>query len=128
MTGKYTKMAAVRPSSTVSSCLSGYVNTLEPNVKARYVEKISLCDGVDPYTMKNPGFSTDYKDLPNVEFPDISNYLVVQTSFYSKQQMKAYKSLEAYNFFVCGWVHDLKIKVLKEENRLIIARVSLYTL
>ena len=92
MTGKYTKMAAVmQSSSTVSSCLSGYVNTLEPNGKARYVGKISLCDGVDLYTMQNPGFSTDYKDLPNVQFANISNYLVVQTSFYSKQQIKAYK-------------------------------------
>ena len=76
MTGKYAKIVAViQSSSTVSSCLSGYVNTLELNVEARYVEKISLCDGVDPYTMKNPRFSTDYKDLPNVEFPDISNYI-----------------------------------------------------
>ncbi len=34
---------------------------------------------------------------------DITNYLVLQTSYYTRQQMKAYKSLEAYN-----WRRSLK--------------------
>lgn len=120
-------MAAVESSqstsSTTSSSFSDYFYKLEPNVKARYIEKISLCDGIDPYAMNKDSFSTDFKDLPKLEFPDISNYLVVQTSFYSKQQMKAFKSLEAYNFFVCGWVHGTGVKKLKDGNRLIMARV-----
>lgn len=120
-------MAAVESSqstsSSTSSSFSDYFYKLEPNVKARYIEKISLCDGIDPYAMNKDSFSTDFKDLPKLEFPDISNYLVVQTSFYSKQQMKAFKSLEAYNFFVCGWVHGTGVKKLKDGNRLIMARV-----
>ena len=105
-------------SSTISSSFSNYFYKLEPNVKATYVEKISLCDGIDPYTMNKNSFSTDFRELPNLEFPDISNYLVVQTSFYTRQQMKAFKSLEAYNFFVCGWVHGTGIKKLKDGNRM----------
>ena len=75
--------------------------------------------------MNKNSFSTDFRELPNLEFPDISNYLVVQTSFYTKQQMKAFKSLEAYNIFVCGWVHGTGIKKLKDGNRLIMAKVLL---
>ncbi|CAM4622664.1 unnamed protein product [Leuciscus chuanchicus] len=43
------------------------------------------------------------KDLPTVEAVNITNYLVLQTSYCTRQQMKAYKSLEAYNFFVSGY-------------------------
>ena len=56
--------------------------------------------GFDPYSLKNAVFSEDPTQLPAVEYPDIVNYLVLQTSWATKQQMKAYKSLEAYNFFV----------------------------
>ena len=41
--------------------------------------------------------------------------------------MKAYKSMESYNYFVCGRVSDLLIKIL-EENLLIFAKVSLKTI
>ena len=104
--------------------LSEYTKTLDPKTKRRYVDKISLCDGIDPYMMKSKEFSQDFNDLPAIEFPDISNYLVIHTSFYTGKQMKAFKSLEAYNYFVCGWVHDVGIKIVKDENRLIFARVS----
>lgn len=40
----------------------------------------------------------------------ISCHLVLQTSFYSKKQMKEYESMEAYNFFVSNWVHDPRYK------------------
>ncbi|XP_035998275.1 uncharacterized protein LOC118564393 isoform X2 [Fundulus heteroclitus] len=74
--------------------------------------------------MKMCEFSVDLKDLPTVEAVDITNYLVLQTSFYTKQQMKAYKSMEAYNFFVCGWVHNLGAKRLHDDNILVFARVN----
>ena len=35
--------------------------------------------------------------LPAVEAMDITNFLVLQTSYYTASQMKAYKSLEAFN-------------------------------
>ncbi|XP_048023246.1 uncharacterized protein LOC125253351 isoform X1 [Megalobrama amblycephala] len=38
--------------------------------------------------------------------------------------MKAYKSLEAYNFFVNGWVHNLGVKRLHDDHRLIFAGVN----
>ncbi|XDV21196.1 hypothetical protein PO909_026341 [Leuciscus waleckii] len=38
--------------------------------------------------------------------------------------MKAYKSMEAYNFFVNGWVHDLGTTMLHNECRLVFAQVN----
>ena len=104
---------------------SDYFKKLEPKFQGRYTSKCSRCDGVDPYCLKKKDFSYKFEDLPNIEFPDVCNYLVLQTSFYTNQQMKSYKSLEAYNYFVCGWVEDLGVKHLNENNSLIYARVSI---
>jgi len=98
--------------------------TLKSNVRARYLQKIEICDGIDPYCLKKKDFSYEFIDFPSVSFPDISNYLVLSTSFYTAKQMKAFKSMEAYNFFVCGWVKDLGTKLLKDGSRLVYARVS----
>ena len=49
-------------------------------------------------------FSKNIELLPNVQNPDILNYLVFQTSWATKTQMKAYKLMDAYKFIVCGWV------------------------
>ncbi|XP_063609676.1 uncharacterized protein LOC134783664 [Penaeus indicus] len=49
------------------------------------------------------------------KYPDIVNYLGLQTSWATGEQMKAYKCLEAYNFFISGWVNTLLTKQLKDE-------------
>lgn len=98
--------------------------TLEPKVRDRYFQKVEICDGIDPYCLKKKDLSYEFADFPPVSFPDISNYLVLSTSFYTSKQMKAFKSMEAYNFFVCGWVKDLGTKRLKDGSRLVYARVS----
>ncbi|KAF3833121.1 hypothetical protein F7725_026786 [Dissostichus mawsoni] len=53
---------------------------------------------------------------------DITSYLVLHTSYYTASQMKAYKSLEAFNYFVCGWVNDLGTKEALNKCRLVFAR------
>ena len=103
---------------------SPYCMELEPVSRHRYKELIDRYVGRDPYLMKMSEFSVDLKDLPTVEAVDITNYLVLQTSHYTKQQMKAYKSMEAYNFFVSGWVHNLGTKRLHDDHCLVFARLS----
>ena len=49
--------------------------------------------GRDLYLMEKTDFSIELKYLLAIEAVDISNYLVLQTSVYSKQQMKANKSI-----------------------------------
>ncbi|XP_028517658.1 uncharacterized protein LOC110248026 [Exaiptasia diaphana] len=89
--------------------------------KTRYREKVEIC-GLDPYTLKPSDYVEDLARLPAIEYPDIVNYLVLQTSWATNAQMKAYKSLDAYNFFVSGWVGSLLTKEVKEDRILVHGR------
>lgn len=84
-----------------------YVSTLDPPSKKRYLEKLKLIDGVDPY-IESDDFSTAFDDLPPITYMDVINYLVFTPSPFSAEDMKAYKSLEAYNQVLEGWVRDVK--------------------
>ena len=60
-----------------------------------------LCD---PYAKKNQApWSTESTTWPEVEYPDVYNYLAV-LAHTPIQEMKAYKSLEGYKYYVDGWV------------------------
>ena len=107
----------------VSFIFSDYCNSLEQSARARYKEKCKKC-GFVPYTLKPSDFVDDLNGLPEVEYPDLVNYLVLQTSWLSKEHMKAYKSLEAYNFFISGWVSNLLTKKSKDGRVIVYARVS----
>ena len=86
--------------------LSSYAANLSKEAKDRYVSKISIINGADPFL----GVITEAEatsELPPVEASDLVLYLVLQTSFITSAQFKAHKSLEAYNQFLCGWVKDV---------------------
>lgn len=55
---------------------------------------------MDPVTIPDQQFDTEC--LPPIEAMDLLSYLGLETSFYTKvkEQFKAYKNLEAYNFVV----------------------------
>ena len=108
---------------TVSLMFSDYCTSLEQSARSRYKEKCRKC-GFDPYALKPSDFDADLNGLPEVEYPDIVNYLVLQTSWLSKEQMKAYKSLEAYNFFVSGWVSNILTRNTKD-GVVVYARVGI---
>ena len=91
--------------------LSEYAKNLKGDMLARYKMKINLCDGKEPYTLKKCDFSYDIGDYPAV-------------TFYTAKQMKAFKSMEAYNFFISGWGKEVGTKVLKTNYRLIVGRIS----
>ncbi|KAJ8947716.1 hypothetical protein NQ317_006927 [Molorchus minor] len=74
--------------------MSDYLAKLKsenPDVAARYCQKLSIINDVDPYSLKE-------SDLV------ITRYLVLTTSFYTGQQMKAFKSLHAYKYLEAGFV------------------------
>ena len=92
-----------------------YIDTLDRVSKERYLAKIDLLCGLDPYANSGKslavtvaGMSSDYDGLPSITYPDIVNYLVNAQSPYTMAELKAYKSLEAYNLFVCGWVKHVQ--------------------
>ena len=74
--------------------LSDYAKNLVKNVKSRYLAKISVVK-IDPATLI--GVNLDPECLPPIEATDLLCYLVMDTSFYTKEQFKAFKSMEAYN-------------------------------
>ena len=85
--------------------LSEYCVKLDDSVKRRYLEKIADV-AVDPVTIPDQQFDTEC--LPPIEAMDLLSYLVLETSFYTKEQFKAYKSLEAYNFVVSGFLTSIQ--------------------
>ena len=89
-----------------------YADSLPPEAKGRYKEKISLIGNVDPFAMSENTKSADsvatVSALPPVDGSDLVSYLVLQTSFVTVKQFKAHKSMEAYNQFACGWVKDVQ--------------------
>lgn len=64
--------------------------------------------------------SEDLADYPSVEYPDIVNYLALQTSWITGQQIKAYKSMDAYNFFVSGWVNTIFTKPVAGTDKVVV--------
>nr|XP_022307471.1 uncharacterized protein LOC111113467 [Crassostrea virginica] len=84
-----------------------YRDTLETITRARYMEKLRPIDDKDPYEMEKSEWTTDMMNWPEVTYPDIVNYLVYTQSAYTLAELKAYKSLQAYNYFVSGFVQDI---------------------
>ncbi len=80
---------------------SSYVESLDPLHRARSRE-LSFIDGLDPYTVSKDAVLYDVDAFPKVTYPDIVNYLVFSASPFTMEDMRAYKSLEAYNQFICG--------------------------
>ena len=50
---------------------------------------------------------SDVKLMPDVSWGDMYNYLVNSPSEYTQDNLKAYKSLGAFNFFMCDHVQDI---------------------
>ena len=84
--------------------LSEYANNLDPLVKKRYMEKIA-CIGIDPFLISGKNY--DVECLPPIESIDLVSYLVLETSYYTKEQFKAFKSLQAYNQLGSGFVQSV---------------------
>ncbi|KAM7287288.1 uncharacterized protein ISCGN_030979 [Ixodes scapularis] len=84
-----------------------------------------MCDGVDPYTLRVGTNTTSDADLlPATTHVDIINYLVLSTSYISLLQMKAYKSLEAHNYFTSGWVKSLTAMRLPSKRIVVLSEVN----
>lgn len=85
-----------------------YVESLCGVEKTRYMRKIQAV-GVDPYSLKSKELSNTPECLPNIVWGDIIHYLVYGVSEYTMEQFRAFKSLESYNLFVCGWVKEFSV-------------------
>ena len=104
--------------STVTMNFSKYYDELDCQAQKRYREKMDMaCLSIDPYVSKSfvSIISGSTQELwPEIKYPDIFNYLICTTSSYTREQLKAYKSIDGYNVFIQGWVGKVEIMVQDE--------------
>jgi hypothetical protein len=53
-----------------------YLDSLGSVTKARYLEKLSIIDKTDPYTVEKVKWSQTTEEFPNILYPDIVHYLL----------------------------------------------------
>ena len=100
--------------------LSDYVKGLGTRVKERYLAKISVI-GVDPASIPKERFNGEC--LPPIEVSDLLGYLVLETSHYTRKEFKAYKSLNAYNQMVSGFVQSVRGKLIRDKYYVVVGKV-----
>ena len=88
---------------------SEYYLNLESEDKKRYKEKLTLSNREilpDPNVF-DVGWKEEVHCLPGLCFAYNFNYLINTPSNFTKVNLRALQIMEAYNFFVCGHVHDV---------------------
>ena len=88
---------------------SEYYKNLNQENREKYKKKLTLDYRTtlpDPYSVEG-SWSSGLKDLPSITWIDMHTYLIDTPSEYTKEKLKAYKSLDAYNFYVCGHVQEI---------------------
>ena len=98
-------MAAVVGDRVLS--LRGYRDSLTAENRATYDAKLQLTANIDPYSASANFFAQSMVKWPEIEFPDIVNYLLFYTSKFTKEQVKAYKSLLLFHFLTVFRLYSL---------------------
>ena len=86
-----------------------YKDTLPQSEKNRYRKKLSVLYGksgqnevsvTDPYEIPASKWIDDISLWPPVAYGDIYEYLVNTPGPFTREALKAYKSLDAYNYYL----------------------------
>lgn len=89
---------------------SKYIDSLNFSARKQYLEKLKIGGQVlsDPYSMPDEDcWCNDVTKWPELLFGDIYTYLINTEGLFTKEKFKAYKSLEAYNYFCNGYVRTV---------------------
>ena len=95
-------------------------NELQKEDKAKYKPKLTLTNGKllpDPYEIVE-NWKSDVKLMLDVSCGDMYNHLVNSPIEYTRDNLKAYKPLEAFNFFVSNHVQDIYNNETGKESEL----------
>ena len=84
--------------------------------KQRYKEKLdALGLDISPYDIAADAWMDDPSTWPDLEWPEVHDYLINTPGVFTREAMKSRKSLESYNQFVSGWVRT--VLIYKIQNR-----------
>ena len=98
--------------------LSDYAES-KLHVLKRYYERIEPV-GTDPFLLSEKDFDAEF--LHPVESMDIVSFLALETSHYTQDQLRAFKSLQAYNQMVSGFMNTVQGRVINV-NFVVIGKV-----
>ena len=68
--------------------MNSYFESLDPPSRKRYMEKISVIGGIDPYAIKSEKFDCNIENFPAVTYRVIVNYLIFGSSPFTANQLK----------------------------------------
>ena len=99
---------------------SKYSVNLSEEDLTRYREKLKLATGgeqlPDPYTLKEK-WTNDISSLPEITWRNVTEYLIDTPSAHTKKSIKACKSLEAYDYFVCSHLQNCYYHEISPESK-----------
>ena len=118
-------MAAAMITASSSAKRSPFYLQLDTTGRKRYTDKLEMLQlAEDPYLLSLDNFSTDRSSWPPLDFPDIYVYLINSPSPHTKEELKSYKSSQAWSYFVAGFVSDVRVTKLAPNVFLFFAKVS----
>ena len=92
--------------------IGAYFGSLQDSEgKARYLEKLSMLDGFDPYESEKSQWHDDIDLWPSITHIHLAMYLLYTPSQYTGDDLLNYKSLDCSLNFVSGWVREVMVKV-----------------
>ena len=94
--------------------MSEYLKSLEPNDTQCYVKKFTLTIGEcfpNQYTLVAEEWEENINKFPDITWRDVTEYLIETSSLYTKESMKAYKSLEAFDYVYVDMCSNVFINV-----------------
>ena len=86
-----------------------YIDLLNSSARKRYLGKLKIGGQVlsDPYSMDEDHWYDDMTKWPELLCGNVYTYLINTEGLFTKEKLKAYKSLEAYNYFYNGYVRTV---------------------
>ena len=80
---------------------------LDYEARKRCTDELNAAGLPDPYSIPADSWSEDVTKWPNIDFRDVCTYLIETTGPFTKENLKASKSLKAYNYFCNSYVHTM---------------------
>ena len=103
--------------------LPGYfVSMQDSDGKGRYIDKLSVLEGFDPYESERSQWLDDVDLWPSITHIHLAMYLLCTPSRYTGEELLNYKSLDCYINFVSGWVREVLVKTL-DDKRVVLGKV-----